>query len=350
MFARRLAAVVAGALLLGGAIYLRDGDDGGGGDGLTDHQRERAAEVAELQAADAEELRRIAEQGSGYDLAFEPGYEEVPTLVCSDDLGEVCRDLAGLGFDVSAAPPWTTADRARDGGVPGDVWVGPQALLEGSPDDTLEPEPSALAESRVAAVTRRGSGPAEECEGSGTPLSCLVEEADHVTVPDPTVSAAGSAVLVALANEAGGGPDGLAAAMALLSDAQVTASPIAELIDVGVPRGEVALGTDAPAVGLVEDSYGEEDELPPILVRWSRTSDSVPVGFAVDPQHPQADRIRALLRSSTVAYDLQRAGFLSVVEDVYLDEEGPLADRPDSGAPVTFESLEAARTAWRERS
>ena len=247
---------------------------GGAGDGLSSHQRERAAEVAELRAADADELRRVAEQGSGYDLAFEPGYEEVPTLVCSDDLGEVCRDLAGLGFDVSAAPPWTTADRARDGGTGTDVWLGPRALLDGSPDDDLEVDATDLAESRVAAVTRRGPGPAEECAGSATPLTCLVEAADHVTVPDPTTSAAGSAVLVALANEAGGGPEALAAAIAVLADAQVTASPIAELIDVDVPRGEVALGTDAPAVALVEEAYGEEDDLPPLLVRWSRTADS----------------------------------------------------------------------------
>jgi hypothetical protein len=347
MLGRRLAAVVVGALLLGGAIYLRSGDEDGGDDGPTRNERERAAEVADLRAAGPEELRRRAEQGSGYDLAFQPGFEEVPTLVCSADLGEVCRALTDLGFDVGTAPPWTTADRARDGGTGVDVWVGPRALVEGSPDAALEVDAADLAESRVAAVTRRGPGPAEECAGSGTPLTCLVEEADRVTVPDPTVSAAGSAVLAALANEAGGGPDALATATALLADAQVTASPVAELIDVDVPRGEVALGTDAPAVALVEASYGEEDALPPLLVRWSRTSDSVPVGFAVDPEHPQADRIRALLRSSTVAYDLQRAGFLSAVEDVYLDDEGPLADRPEQGAPVPYDRLEAARTAWR---
>lgn len=354
MLVRRLLAVVAGVAMIVAALLTRDGGIGSGERGSS-FERGQRAKVAELQRASPDELRRRAEDSGGYDLAFEPDYEEVPTLVCSSELGQVCREMAGLGFAVIEQPPWTTLSRLRDGSrTDADLWIAPLAVVElgaAASDGALEVEPRALADARIAAVTRRGEGPAQECVSSPTPLSCLVRAGERLTIPDPAASVVGAAVLVAIAREFGGsGPAEMAAAAELLNGGQVTAAPVAELLSVGAPAGEVALDSDAAVAAAFRLGSVPEGEPgpPPVAVRWARTSDSLPVGLAVDPDHPQVGRIRALLRSRSAGHSLGQAGFLDP-EDAYVDPEGPLADRPPTPAPVAGRDLEAARAAWQER-
>jgi len=354
MLVRRSLAVVAGVAMIVAAILARDGGMEGSERGSS-FEREQRAKVAELQQASPAELRRRVEESGGYDLAFDSAYEEVPTLVCSSELGPVCREMARLGFAVIEQPPWTTLSRLRDGSrTDADLWIAPLAVVElgtVASDGALEVEPGAIADARIAAVTRRGEGPAQECASSPTPLSCLVRAGERLTIPDPAASVVGAAVLVAIARESGGtGPDEMATAAELLDGGQATAAPVAELLSVGAPAGEVALDTDAAVVAAFRPGGVPEGEPgpPPVAVRWARTSDSLPVGLAVDPDHPQVDRIRALMRSRSAGYSLDEAGFLDP-EDPYVDPEGPLADRPPTPVPMDGRDLEAARAAWQER-
>lgn len=168
-------------------------------------------------------------------------------------------------------------------------------------------------------------------------------------MPDPATSPVGAAVLVAIAHEAGGtDPDDLAAAAGVLDQAHVTTAPVAELLAVGAPPGEVALGDDAVVAATYRPGDADVGERPPVTVRWARTSDSLTVGVALDQEHPQVERIRALLGSRALGYTLDRAGLADPVEG-YVDPEGPLAERPASPAPIAGTDLDAARAAWRER-
>lgn len=355
MLLRRCLSLASGLALVVVALVLRPSE--GGGEGPSEADRRDRAEVAALQRASPEALARLADEGSGYDLAFRPRFEEAPTLVCASELAEACRDLGRLGFEVLDQQVWTTLAQHRDGaGVEVDAWVGPEAVLGlavTASESDLELGPAPLADSLVAAVTRPGEGPSATCQSSATPLTCLVGAAERLTVADPATTAAGAAVVVALAREAGGsGPDDLAAAAEVLADAQVTAAPVTELLAVGAPAGEVALSTDAAvgaafAFGRTED--GDEAEPPSVEVRWSRTSDSVPLAVAADPDDRRSDRIVALLQSRAAGFSFEQNGYLPLDDTLYVDDDGPLAARPGAPAPVVGTDLEAARRTWQDR-
>ncbi|HXH56371.1 hypothetical protein [Iamia sp.] len=355
MLVRRCLSLVAGLALVVVALVRREG--GGDGDGPSQYDRGERAAVTALQRASPEALDRLAEEGSGYDLAFRPRFEEAPTLVCASELAEACRRLGRLGFEVLDQEGWTTLARLRDSeDVDIDAWVGPEALLTlgvAASEGDLELGSAPLADSLVAAVSRPGPGPSATCRSSATPLTCLVGAAERLTVADPGTSAAGAAVVIALARESGGsGPDDLAAAAELLADAQVTAAPVTELLAVGAPAGEVALGTDAAvgaAFGFGRTEDGDEPEPPSVEVRWSRTSDSVPLAVAVDPDDRRSDRIVALFRSRAAGFSFEQNGYLALDDTLYVDDDGPLADRPGAPAPVAAADLEAAHQAWQER-
>jgi hypothetical protein len=296
--ARRLLALLFAVVVLGVAFQLRSGRD------ETDPPPRRGTTADPYEVF---ETREVA-------------------LLCIEELRPVCDDrLDSLGIEVRYEPSWVTVDRLRDGGaLEADAWltVAPFASAEAAgPGPGLGPASRPLARTTVALV-----GPTaviEEldasCPDGATRFACAVL-AGPVALRDPSVSGLGTLALEAVGREllaAGTEPPVLDAGarerlQALVGGARRSPSPFDDIARLG--GRTVALTVEADVATAITSRYDESYEVAEAFgarfaLRYPLDVRAVEVVVAGAPGFRRVDDLDGVLRSETVAYSFQDAGF-----------------------------------------
>jgi hypothetical protein len=295
--ARRLLALVFAVVVLGVAFQLRSGREE-----ATDPPPRRGTSTDPYEVFDTREV----------------------ALLCVEELRPVCDDrLDSLGIEVRYEPAWTTVDRLRDGGsLEADAWltVAPFASAEAA-GPALGASSRPLARTTIALV-----GPTavvEEleaaCPDGATRFACAAL-GGPVALRDPAVSGLGALALEAVGREllaAGTEPPVLDPAarerlQALIGTARRSPSPFDDIARLG--GRTVALTVEADVATAITSRYDEGYEAAEAFgarfaVRYPLDVRAVEVVVAGAPGFRRIDDLDAVLRSETVAYSFQDAGF-----------------------------------------
>ena len=341
---RRMAALAFAGLVLAVAFSIRasrdEGGSGGSGPGAGDI----------LGGAPAENPYEVFDEGS-------------VSLLCAEELGELCADLSSMNLGVRAEPAWVTAARLRDGGG-----LGSDAWLTVRPFDDLvtDSAPAALG-ARTGVLARSPivlTGPAAamaqlraECPDAISRFACATapERVSSVALHDPRTSALGALALTALVHELGvdeaataiDDPAVAAQLATTVAGARRTQSPFQDSERIGGRM--VALTVEAELLARLDTvDYDDRDGVAagfavdyPIDVR------AVEVLAAADPAFRRFGDLDRVLRSRGAGYAFERSGFLPAERDSYVLELEVFAGRPAVRTDLRWspELVQAVRSA-----
>lgn len=345
---RRMAALAFAGLVLAVAFSIRasrdERADGAGSGG--------AGAGAVLGGPPAENPYEVFEEGS-------------VSLLCAEELGELCADLSSMNLGVRAEPAWVTVGRLRDGGSLGtDAWLTVRPFDE---PVTRSTPAAAVLGARTGVLARSPvvlSGPAgamaqlrAECPDAVTRFACATApgRAASVAVHDPVHSALGALALTALAHELG--VDGDATAIddpavtahlaTVLAEARRTQAPLQDAERIG--GRVVALTVEAALLARLDAvDYDDRERVAggfavdyPIDVR------AVEVVAVADPGFRRFGDLDRVLRSRGAAFSFERSGYLPAERDPYVLDLGVFAGRPAVRTDLEWSQalVEAVRSA-----
>jgi hypothetical protein len=284
------------------------------------------------------------------------------SLLCAEELGELCGDLSSMNLGVRAEPAWVTAARLRDGGELGaDAWltirpfdevVTAAALRLGARTGVLARTPVVLTGTAAAMAQLRA-----ECPDVSSRFACATapERVSSVALHDPHTSALGALTLTTVVHELGiddtataiDDPAVAAQLATVLDGARRTQSPLQDAERIGGRM--VALTVEAELLARLDVAeYDDRERVAggfgvdyPIDVR------AVEVVAAAHPDFRRFGDLDRVLRSRGVGYAFERSGYLPAERDSYVLDLEAFAERPVVRTDLRFstELLEAVRSA-----
>lgn len=322
---RRMAALAFAGLVLAIAFSIRASrDDDGSGASV-------AGGGDVLGGPPAENPYEVFEEGS-------------VSLLCAEELGELCGELSSLNLGVRAEPAWVTVSRLRDGGGLGaDAWLTARPfddLVAGSAPAALGARTGVLARSPIV-LTGPASAMAQlrvDCPDAISRFACATapERVASLALRDPGTSAVGALALTALVlelgvDEAATAIDDPAIAAQLattLAGARRTQSPFQDAERIGGRM--VALTVEAELLARLDAAdYDDRERVAsgfgvdyPIDVR------ALEVVAAAHPDFRRFGDLDRVLRSRGVGYALERSGYLPAERDSYVLDLEVFANRP----------------------
>lgn len=320
---RRMAALAFAGLVLAVAFSIRASRDEGGSAG--------SGPGDVLGGAPAENPYEVFEEGS-------------VSLLCAEELGELCADLSSMNLGVRAEPAWVTAARLRDGGGLGaDAWLTVRPfddLVTGSAPTALGARTGVLARSPIVLT---GPAPAlaqlrADCPDAVSRFACATapERVSSVALHDPRTSALGALALTALVHELGvdeaaTGIDDPAVAAQLattVAGARRTQSPFQDAERIGGRM--VALTVEAELLARLDTvEFDDRDGVAAGLgVDYPIDVRAVEVLAAAHPDFRRFGDLDRVLRSRGAGYAFERSGYLPAERDSYVLDLEVFAGRP----------------------
>ena len=281
------------------------------------------------------------------------------SVLCIDELAAVCEDLARFDVEVRAESAWVTAARVLDGGaLEADAWltVRPFDRLPAEvagPDRTAEAPSPVLARSPIALLGPPAALDAVDavCPEVATRLGCAATDApERLAIWDPATSAFGGLALASVAFDLGVPFDATAVEdegvrqqlRSIVDAARTTQTPFADAVRVAGDL--VALAVEADFAADVDSvDYEKLDEYDRAAVRYPLDVRSVELVLVGDPDSRHLTGLRDLMSSESVAYELERRGYVAGGQRSYRFETAPFEGRPGVRTDLPPPSLELLR-------